>query len=105
MAGEQKARCADRLEITDLPSGIRKEAAPALEDIAAVLTWTVLRLGQLYQQIYRHPLRDVILFRSRLEAARHCAAVDGFMVDPWHLAAVLEGLRPRIRGQCVPARS
>lgn len=101
MAGEKKASCADRRAIADRSSGVRKEAVPALGDIAAVLTRTVLRCGQLDQQIYRHPLRDVILFRSRLEAARHCAAVDGFLVDPWHLAAVLEGLRPRIRGQDV----
>lgn len=98
MADAQKVGFAARREATEPSSGVRKEAVPALGDIAAVLTRTVLRCGQLDQQIYRHPLRDVILFRSRLEAARHCAAVDGFLVDPWHLAAVLEGLRPRIRG-------
>lgn len=101
MADEQRVGFDTRRATAYPSSGARKEAAPALGDIAAVLTRTVLRCGQLDQQIYRHPLRDVILFRSRLEAARNCAAVDGYLVDPWHLAAVLEGLRPRIRGQNV----
>lgn len=101
MADEQWGGFATRRESAHPSSGVRKEAVLALGDIAAVLTRTVLRCGQLDQQIYRHPLRDVILFRSRLEAARNCAAVDGYLVDPWHLAAVLEGLRPRIRGQNV----
>ncbi|WP_124306722.1 Fic family protein, partial [Acetobacter pasteurianus] len=34
-----------------------------------------------------------ILFRERLEASRACAAVDGHLIDPWRLAAELEGLR------------
>lgn len=101
MADEQRVGLATRRATAYPSSGARKEAVPALGDIAAVLTRTVLRCGQLDQQIHRHPLRDVILFRSRLEAARNCAAVDGYLVDPWHLAAVLEGLRPRIRGQNV----
>ncbi|OAZ75626.1 hypothetical protein SRCM100623_00369 [Acetobacter pasteurianus] len=101
MADEQRVGFDTRRATAYPSSGARKEAAPALGDIAAVLTRTVLRCGQLDQQIYRHPLRDVILFRSCLEAARNCAAVDGYLVDPWYLAAVLEGLRPRIRGQDV----
>jgi hypothetical protein len=31
-----------------------------------------------------------------LEAVRRQAAVDGQAIDPWHLAAVLEGLRLRM---------
>jgi hypothetical protein len=37
-----------------------------------------------------------VLYRARLEAARRAAAVDGDGIDPWHLAAVLEGLRLRM---------
>ncbi len=70
-----------------------KGGVPTLGDVAAVLTRTATLCGQLDQQLHGHPLRVVILFRARLEAARNCAAVDGFLVDPWHLAAVLEGLR------------
>lgn len=42
-----------------------------------------------------HPLLPALLHRSRLEAVRRQAAVDGQLIDPWHLAALLEGLRPR----------
>jgi hypothetical protein len=45
-----------------------------------------------------HPLLPAFLHRTRLEAVRRQAAVDGKAVDPWHLAAVLEGLRLRMDG-------
>lgn len=68
------------------------------DDVMPALTRTALTFGALDQQLRRHPLREAVLFRARLEAARQCAAVDGFLIDPWQLAASLEGLRPRIRG-------
>lgn len=71
------------------------------EDVTPALTRTALAFGALEQQLRRHPLREAVLFRMRLEAARQCAAVDGYLIDPWQLAASLEGLRPRIRGQDV----
>lgn len=74
------------------------------DDVAPALTRTALAFGALDQQLRRHPLREAVLFRARLEAARQCAAVDGFLIDPWQLAASLEGLRPRIRGQDVYER-
>jgi len=37
-------------------------------------------------------LREALLHRARLDAARRQAAADGALIDPWHLAAVLEGL-------------
>ena len=74
------------------------------DDVASALTRTALAFGALDQQLRRHPLREAVLFRARLEAARQCAAVDGFLIDPWQLAASLEGLRPRIRGQDVYER-
>lgn len=74
------------------------------DDVAAALTRTALAFGALDQQLRRHPLREAVLFRARLEAARQCAAVDGFLIDPWQLAASLEGLRPRIRGHDVYER-
>lgn len=42
-----------------------------------------------------HPLLPALLHRARLEAVRQQAAVDGQLIDPWHLAALIEGLRPR----------
>src|ERR1700676_2582695 len=43
-----------------------------------------------------HPLLPAFLYRARLEAVRRQAAVDGQLIEPWHLAAVLEGLRLRM---------
>ncbi|AOX21725.1 hypothetical protein [Kozakia baliensis] len=63
------------------------------------LTRAALAIGRLDQRLRNHPLQSAILFRERLEAARACAAVDGHLIDPWHLAAELEGLKPRIVGE------
>ena len=43
-------------------------------------------------------MRPALLHRVRLEAVRRQAAVDGQAIDPWHLAALLEGLRLRMDG-------
>ena len=48
------------------------------------------------QALIGHPLRPAFLYRTRLEAVRRQAVVDGQAIDPWHLAAVLEGLRLRM---------
>lgn len=50
--------------------------------------------GKLSQTLDSHPLLPAIRYRARLEAARRAAAADGIMIDPWHLAVVLAGLRP-----------
>src|ERR1700758_3066559 len=50
------------------------------------------------EALVNHPLRPAFLYRARLEAVRRQAAVDGQLIDPWHLAAVLEGLRLRMDG-------
>jgi hypothetical protein len=42
------------------------------------------------------PFYDVTPYRARLEAVRRQAAADGMAIDPWHLAATLEGLRFRM---------
>ena len=39
-----------------------------------------------------------LLHRTRLDAARRQAAADGHLIDPWHLAATLEGLPLRASG-------
>jgi hypothetical protein len=53
-------------------------------------------IARLDQALDRHPLLPAFLYRIRLEAVRRQAAVDGQLIDPWHLAAVLEGLRLRM---------
>ena len=55
-------------------------------------------LARLDQALAGHPLRPAFLYRSRLEAVRGQAAADGMLIDPWHLAAMLEGLRLRMDG-------
>ena len=53
-------------------------------------------IARLDQALDGHPLLPAFLHRARLEAVRRQAAVDGLLIDPWHLAAVLEGLRLRM---------
>src|ERR1700716_3462097 len=53
-------------------------------------------MGRLDQVLDGHPLLPAFLYRTRIEAVRRQAAVDGQLIDPWHLAAVLEGLRLRM---------
>jgi hypothetical protein len=43
-----------------------------------------------------HPLAQAFLYRMRLVAVRHQAAADGALIDSWHLAAAVEGLRLRM---------
>jgi hypothetical protein len=50
-------------------------------------------IARLDQALAGHPLLPAFLYRTRLEAVRRQAAVDGQLIDPWHLAAFLEGLR------------
>ena len=53
-------------------------------------------LARLDQALDNHPLLPALLHRARLEAVRRQAASDGLAIDPWHLAALLEGLRLRM---------
>ena len=53
-------------------------------------------VARLDQALDHHPLLPAFLHRALLEAVRRQAAVDGRSIDPWHLAAVLEGLRLRM---------
>jgi hypothetical protein len=63
--------------------------ASALADAAAAI-------ARLDQALAGHPLAQAFLYRFRLEAVRQQAAVDGALIDPWQLAATLEGLRLRM---------
>ena len=53
-------------------------------------------IARLDQAVGSHPLRRAFLYRARLDAVRRQAAVDGDLIDAWHLAATLEGLRLRM---------
>src|SRR4051794_29882630 len=73
----------------------RDAPAPA-GDLANSLARAAAGIGRLDQALAGHPLRPAFLYRVRLEAVRRQAAVDGQAIDPWHLAALLEGLRLRM---------
>ena len=60
--------------------------------------------GRVSQALTGHPLLPAIRYRAQLEAARRCAGVDGMLIDPWHLAAVLAGLRLRLEGDSIADR-
>ncbi|KXV35586.1 hypothetical protein AD940_02230 [Gluconobacter thailandicus] len=64
-----------------------------VSDVAVDLTAASITIGRLDQRLQNHPLKEAFLYRARLDAVRAQAQVDGQAIDPWHLAAVLEGLR------------
>ena len=64
--------------------------------LTAALARAAAAIARLDQALAFHPLRPAFLHRARLDAVRRQAAVDGRLIDPWHLAALLEGLRLRM---------
>ncbi|HEY1856743.1 hypothetical protein [Acidocella sp.] len=72
------------------------ESSPRPVPLAAALAQAAATCGRLDQAAQNHPLRPALLFRARLDAVRRMAAADGHRIDPWHLAALLEGLRLRM---------
>jgi len=63
--------------------------APDLERAAGMI-------ARLDWALASHPLCPAWAWRARLDAIRHQAAVDGQAIDPWHLAALIEGVRLRL---------
>jgi hypothetical protein len=64
--------------------------------LAGALAGAASAIARLDQALARHPLAQAFLYRTRLESVRRQAAVDGQLIDPWHLAATIEGLRLRM---------
>ncbi|WP_287787897.1 hypothetical protein [Acidiphilium sp.] len=64
--------------------------------LASALADAAAGIARLDQALAGHPLAQAFLHRARLEAVRRMAAVDGQLIDPWHLAATIEGLRLRM---------
>ena len=64
--------------------------------LAAALAGAAAAIARLDQALAGHPLAQAFLYRARLESVRQQAAVDGQLIDPWHLAATIEGLRLRM---------
>ena len=76
----------DRAVRSNLPAG---DGAASLERSAAAI-------ARLDSALAAHPLAAAWAYRARLDAVRRQAAVDGRMIDPWHLAALIEGVRLRL---------
>lgn len=71
----------------------RETTTPGLARALVAAAGAVARLDQ---ALGRHPLLPAFLHRCRLDAVGRQAAVDGGAIDPWHLAAAIEGLRPQM---------
>src|SRR5271169_2206554 len=77
---------------------LRRSRPTADSALTAALAEAAAALARLDEALDGHPLRTAFLYRARLDAVRRQAAVDGKLIDPWHLAAVLQGLRLRMDG-------
>ena len=76
-------------------------ATPGIFDQFAVLSGPLEQaaaIARLDALLAGHPLAAAWLWRIRLDAVRRHAACDGRAIDPWHLAAVIEGIRFRMDG-------
>src|ERR1700720_3183909 len=65
-------------------------------DLADALEHAARAIARLDALLTGHPLGPAWLWRIRLEAVRRQAAADGRAIDPWHLAALIEGIRFRM---------
>src|ERR1700751_6350035 len=61
--------------------------------LAASLERAAGAIARLDSALTRHPLAPAWAYRAQLDAVRRQAAVDGQVIDPWHLAALIEGGR------------
>jgi hypothetical protein len=64
--------------------------------LAAALEHAAAAIARLDALSTGHPLLSAWLWRARLEAVRRHAPCDGRAIDPWHLAAMIEGVRFRM---------
>jgi hypothetical protein len=68
------------------------------QPFAAGLERAAGAIARLDSAVAHHPLAPAWAYRARLDAIRRQAAVDGQVIDPWHLAALIEGVRFRLGG-------
>jgi hypothetical protein len=64
--------------------------------LAGALEQAAGTIARLDAALASHPLRPAWVWRARLDAIGRQAAVDGKAIDPWHLAALIEGVRLRL---------
>ena len=77
-------------------AGILGGTLARFADIAGALERAARAIARLDALLIGHPLEPAWLWRTRLEAVRRQAAADGMAIDPWHLAAAIEGVRFRM---------
>ena len=70
--------------------------------LAGALEQAAGTIARLDAALASHPLRPAWAWRARLDAIRRQAAVDGKAIDPWHLAALIEGVRLRLDHTSTP---
>lgn len=75
---------------------LTRTQAPDPMVLASALADASAAIARLDQALAGHPLAQAFLYRVRLESIRRMAAADGQLIDPWHLAAAIEGLRLRM---------
>ena len=70
--------------------------APGASALAVALEQAAAAVARLDAALLGHPLAAAWAYRARLDAIRLQAAADGKAIDPWHLAALVEGVRLRL---------
>jgi len=87
----------EELDLLRIPSDTPPLPFPVDSGLLGAVARAAGAIARLDQALTGHPLLPAFLYRTRLEAVRRQAAVDGQLIDPWHLAAFLEGLRVSMR--------
>lgn len=87
------------MSATVSPTAGATPALPLGNALLAPLERAAGALARLDAALDTHPLAPAWLYRARLDAVRREAAVDGQLIEPWHLAAVIEGVRFRLTGE------
>ena len=78
------------------PKGVSPGPLDQFARLAAALEHAAATIACLDALATGHPLLSAWLWRTRLEAVRRYAGCDGCAIDPWHLAAMIEGVRFRM---------
>ena len=84
---------------TESPASRAAPPLPLTAASLAALEAAAGALARLDTALDSHPLAPAWLYRARLDAVRREAAIDGQLIDPWHLAALIEGVRFRMTGE------
>ena len=87
------------MESTATPSLRPSPPLPLTVASLAPLEAAAAALARLDTALDSHPLARAWFYRAHLDAVRREASVDGQLIDPWHLAALIEGVRFRMTGE------